>query len=131
MPSVADLRPFRGKETVLVIADGDRFRKILDLMLERNGYQVHLGRDASDGLNLFRHEFEHLDLVVIALSQPAKATAVEDLLAELLRIDTRARTLVVTARPEAAPRWGAASAVMLQPFNTYQLLKTVRGILDA
>ncbi|MDA0335831.1 MAG: response regulator [bacterium] len=131
MPSVADLRPFRGRETVLVIADGDRFRKILDLMLERNGYQVHLGRDAGDGVNLFRHEFERLDLVIIALSQPAKATSVEDLLAELLRIDARARTLVVTARPEATPRWGAASAVMLQPFNTYQLLKTVRGILDA
>lgn len=129
--SVADLRPFRGNESVLVIADGDRFRKILDLMLERNGYEVHLGRDARDGVNLFRHEHERLDLVVIALSRPAKTTSVEDLLAELLRIDARTRSIVVTARPEAARRWGAASAVMLQPFNTHQLLKTVRSVLDA
>jgi two-component system, sensor histidine kinase len=131
MPSIADLRPYRGDESVLVIADGDRFRKILDLMLERNGYEVHLGRDARDGINLFRHEYERLDLVVVAISRPAKATSVEELLAELQRIDVRVRTLVVTARPEAARRWGAASAVMLQPFNTYQLLKTVRSVLDA
>jgi hypothetical protein len=37
LPAAADLRPYRGDESVLVIADVDRFRKILDLMLERNG----------------------------------------------------------------------------------------------
>lgn len=130
LPLMADLRPYRGDESVLVVADGDRFRKILDLMLERNGYQVHLGRDRRDGVNLFRHEHQRIDLVLIALERPT-AASVEDLLTELLRIDARARTLVVTARPEAARRWGCASAILLQPFNTYQLLKTVRGVLEA
>jgi CheY-like chemotaxis protein len=131
LPAAADLRPYRGDESVLVIADVDRFRKILDLMLERNGYQVHLGRDSKDGVNLFRHEHESIDLVVIALAQPSSAATVEDVLSQLLRIAPRARTLVVTARPEDASQWGAAAGVLLQPFNTYQLLKTVRGILDA
>jgi DNA-binding NtrC family response regulator len=111
---MADLRPYRGGESVLVIADGDRFRKILDQMLERNGYQVHLGRDSRDGVNLFRHERERVDLVVIALSQPT-AASVEDLLTELLGIDARGRTLVVTARPEAARRWGSATRSCCSP----------------
>ena len=131
LPSIADLRPYRGEESVLVIADGDRFRKILDLMLERNGYEVHLGRDGKDGVDLFRHEHEHIDLVVVALSEPTSAGTVEDLLAQLLRIAPRTRSLVVTARPEDASHWAVASGVLLQPFNTYQLLKSVRAILDA
>ena len=130
LSSATDLRPYRGTESVLVVADEDRFRKVLDLMLERNGYQVQLGRDGTDGVNLFRHEHDHVDLVVIALSRPATAATIEDLLRQLRDIDARVRTLVVTPRPEAAQRWGAASAVLLQPFNTYQLLKSVRSILD-
>jgi signal transduction histidine kinase len=131
LTSAADLRPYGGDETVLVIADGDRLRKILDLMLEKNGYAVHLGRDARDGVNLFSHERQSVDLVVIALSRPATPATVENLLSELQTIDSRVRTLVVTARPEAARSWAAASRVLLQPFNTYQLLKSVRAVLDA
>jgi len=130
LPAMADLRPYRGDESALVIADGDRFRKILDLMLERNGYKVHLGRDARDGVNLFRQEHQRIKLVVIALSRQETSGTVEDLIAELQRIDAHVRTLVVTARPEAARRWGSASAVLLQPFNTYPILKALRSVLD-
>lgn len=131
LSSTADLRPFRGDESVLVIADDDRFRKILDLMLERSGYVVHLGRDSADGVNLFRHERPDIDLVLIALSRPATAASIEELLRQLRAIDSKVRTLVVTPRPDAAQRWGDASAVLLQPFNTFQLLKTARSVLDA
>ena len=130
LPAMADLRPYRGDESALVIADGDRFRKILDLMLERNGYKVHLGRDARDGVNLFRQEHQRIKLVVIALSRQETSGTVEDLIAELQRIDAHVRTLVVTTRPEAARRWGSASAVLLQPFNTYPILKALRSVLD-
>ena len=69
--------------------------------------------------------------VGLAPMTPATAATIEDLLRQLSDIDSKVRTLVVTPRPEAAQSWGAASAVLLQPFNTYQLVKTVRSVLDA
>ena len=124
-----DLRPLRGKESILVIADVDRFRKVLDLMFERHGYQVHLGRDPRDGVELFRHEYGQIDLVVLGLTQPGAPA--EELLTQLLRIDSRARILVVTAQTRPASAWKGAAGVLMQPFNTYQLLKTARSIIDA
>jgi signal transduction histidine kinase len=123
-----DLRPLRGEESVLVIADVDRFRKILDLMYERHGYKVHLGRDPRDGVELFRHEHEQIDLVVLGLTQPGAPA--EDLLTQMLKISSRARVLVVTAQTRPLSVWKGAAGVLMQPFNTYQLLKTTRQILD-
>ncbi len=124
-----DLRPLRGSESVLVIADVDRFRKILDLMFERHGYKVHLGRDPRDGVDLFRHEHEHIDLVVLGLTQPGAPA--EELLSQLLKISPRARILVVTAQTRPMSIWKGAAGVLMQPFNTYQLLKSTRRILDS
>lgn len=123
-----DLRPLRGQESVLVIADVDRFRKVLDLMFERHGYKVLLGRDPRDGVELFRHENAAIDIVVLGLTQPGAPA--EELLGQLLRIDPRARILVVTAQTRPASVWKGAAGILMQPFNTYQLLKTTRSILD-
>ena len=119
----------QGTESVLVIADVDRLRTILDLMLERNGYTVHLGRGRRDGLDLFRHEGDGLDLVILALSSLDITT--QEVLAEIRQSRPEARVLVVTGHPEWATTYQGASAVLLKPFNTTQLLQAVRQLLDA
>lgn len=121
-------RSLKGSESVLVIADVDRFRRILDLMLERNGYTVHLGRDGRDGLSLFRHERDDIDLVIVGLSLPGMSS--REVLAEILGYRSDARVLIVTGHPTAGKTYFGAAGVLLKPFNTHQLLEAVRQVLD-
>jgi len=121
-------RALEGSESILVIADVDRFRRVLDLMLERNGYTVHLGRDGRDGLNLFRHEREEIDLVILGLSLPGMSS--HEVLAEIIEYRSNARVLVVTGHPTAGETYYGAAGVLLKPFNTHQLLQAARQILD-
>ena len=124
-----NLAALSGKERILVIADVDRLRKILDLMLEHNGYDVHLGRDARDGMELFRHGHDKVSLVVLGLSQPGVSN--QEVLNELINIDTEARVLLVSGHPLTRSFAQGASEVLLKPFNTTQLLQAVRRCLDA
>ena len=126
---VVNLAALRGEESILVIADVDRFRKILDLMLEHNGYDVHLGRGARDGIDLFRHARDDIDLVVLGLSQPGISN--QEVLNELRGIDAGAKVLLVSGHPLTRSFAQGATGVLLKPFNTTQLLQTVRRILDA
>ena len=126
---VVNLTALAGDETVLVIADVDRFRKILDLMLEHSGYDVHLGRDARDGIDLFRHAHDTIDLVVLGLSQPGISN--QEVLNELVGIDAGVRVLLVSGHPLTRSFAQGATDVLLKPFNTTQLLQAVRRILDA
>ena len=124
-----NLAALGGKERILVIADVDRLRKILDLMLEHNGYDVHLGRDARDGVELFRHEHDKVNLVVLGLSQPGVSN--QEVLNELININAEARVLLVSGHPLTHSFAQGASEVLLKPFNTTQLLQAVRRCLDA
>ena len=123
------IEELRGAESILVIADVDRFRKILDLMLERQGYRVLLGRDGRDGLQLFSHERDNIDLVVLGLSLPGMST--RHVLSELMSINPKARILVVIGHPMPRSGLPGATATLLKPFDTAQLLHAVRGILDS
>jgi CheY-like chemotaxis protein len=117
----------RGSETILVIADVDRFRGVLDLMLERSGYASLLGRGARDGLEVYRHQHRQIDLVVIGLSTPEMS--VQEVLAGLRRIDPAVRALVLTGQDPDEPSW-SGTAALGKPFNTAQLLRAVRRCLD-
>ena len=99
--TLATADSLRGAESVLVIADVDRSRKILHLMLENHGYSVRLGLDGRDGLDLFRH-LPDIDLVVLELSAPGMSN--QEALAELLKIDPSARVVVVTGHPMGGTR---------------------------
>jgi signal transduction histidine kinase len=123
-----NLASLRGDESILVVANVDRLRKILDLMLEHNGYDVLLGRDARDGIQLFRHEHEKIDLVVLGLSQPGISN--QEVLNELTSIDPDAKILLVSGHPLGRSFAQGAADVLPKPFNTSQLLQAVRRNLD-
>ena len=121
------LDSLRGSESVLVIANIDRSRKILDLMLEQHGYDVQLGRDGRDGLNLFRH-VPDIDLVVLELSPPGMSS--QEVVAELRNIAPQIKVLIVTGHPTGAGPRKDATAVLVKPFNTLRFLRTVRLVLE-
>jgi len=126
--NATNMDSLRGSESVLVIANIDRSRKILDLMLGQHGYDVQLGRDGRDGLNLFRH-VPDIDLVVLELSPPGMSS--QEVIAELLNIAPQTRVLIVTGHPTGASLWKDAAAVLVKPFNTVRFLRTVRQALEA
>ena len=71
----------QGDETVLVLADVDRFRRILTEMLEHNGYEVRIGIGVRDGLALIEHDAA-IDLVIVDVS--ASGTSSSETVAQIL-----------------------------------------------
>ncbi len=96
-------------------------------MLEKHGYNVHLGLDGRDGLNLFRH-VPDIDLVVLELSAPGMSS--QEAFAELLNIDPAAKIVVVTGHPMRG-LWKGAAEVLLKPFDTARFLHTIRRVLES
>lgn len=109
--------------------DVDRLHKILDLMPEHNVYDVHLGRDARDDMELSHHEYNKINLVILGLSQPGISN--QEVLNELINIDADAKVLLVSGHPLNRSFAQGASEVLLKPFNTTQLLQAVRRCLDS
>ena len=127
--SILDIDALRGSEKVLVIADVDRFRKILSEMLERYDYEVLVGLDINDGLNILRFEKDGIDLVVLDLSTPGVSS--QEILNQLHAIAAGVRVLVATGYSIDSSPWQGASAILNKPFKTYRFLSTVRQVLDA
>lgn len=127
--AIFDTEALRGDEKILIIADVDRFRKMLSEMLERHGYNVHLGFDVRDGLSLFEMDRDNIDLVVLDLSMPDISS--EEVLGELLALHPAVNVLVVTGYTTDSAPWQGAKAVLNKPFKTYHLLRTIRRVLAA
>ena len=121
--------PLRGTEKILVISAVDRFRSIVSEMLESHDYSVLLGLDGPDGLNIFAHEKDSVDLVILDLS--IQGMSGQEILAELLSTNPQARVLIVTGFTTDSTQWKGARTILNKPFKTPQLLRTVRNILDA
>jgi two-component system, sensor histidine kinase len=117
----------RGTEKVLLIADIDRYRNILAEMLERHDYEVLVGLDVRDGLNIFQFEKDTVDLVVLDLSTPGISG--QDVLNQLHAIAPEVRILVATGYTVDNTPWQGASAILNKPFKTRPFLRTVRSLL--
>jgi len=127
--AVLEMESLRGMEKILLIADVDRFRKILTEILERHGYTVLVGLDVRDGLNIFQFEKEEIDLVILDLTSPGMSS--QEIMNRLSPLGPAARILVVTGYTEDSSSWKGAKAVLNKPFKTYQLLRAVRQVLDS
>ncbi len=125
--SIFSTETLRGSEKILVIADVDRARKVLSEMLEYHGYDVLVGLDVRDGINLFELAHQEVALVVVDLSQPDNSS--RETLAQLLTIHATARVLITTGYTQDSSPWIGARAVLNKPFKTHHLLRTVRQIL--
>ncbi len=126
--TIFDTESLRGSEKVLLIADVDRARRVLSEMLEYHDYEVLVGFDARDGINLFEMAHSDIHLVVLDLSQNSHSA--HEILAQVLAIKSDARVLVTTGYTHDSAPWTGARAVLNKPFKTHHLLRTVRRIID-
>ena len=120
--------PLQGSETVLVLADVDRFRRILTEMLEHNGYEVSIGIGVRDGLALIEHDGT-IDLVIVDVS--ASGTSSSETVAQIVRTRPELKVLVVTGLARTGAAWKGAKAVLNKPFTSNELMTAVRSTLDS
>ena len=118
----------QGSETVLVLADVDRFRRILTEMLELNGYAVRIGIEIRDGLALIEHDAA-IDLVVVDVS--ASGTSSSETVAQIARARPELKVLVVTGLARTGAAWKGAKAILNKPFTSSELMTAVRSTLDS
>jgi len=121
-----------GSETVLVVEDDDRVRRVSVAALQRHGYRVLESRTAEAALLLFTAHQAAIDMVVSDVVLPRKSgpSLAQDLRA--LRPDLR--MLFVSGYTENAFLSSGAVepgiALLEKPFSPETLVRHVRAILD-
>ncbi len=116
---------------ILVIDDDPNVRRVLEMMLERAGYEVMSAADGCEGMRLFH---EHVfDLVITDVIMPRQEGL--ETISELRRQKRRVPVVAITGyigKPylEAAAQLGACE-VLFKPFGRRQLIEAVARALAA
>jgi DNA-binding response OmpR family regulator len=117
---------------VLVVEDDDPLRKLLTVTLEREGLDVTAVKDGAEAIGcLDRHEYR---VVVLDLMMPrVSGWDVIDWLKE--HPSSRPRTLIVVTAADrnvfAELEPGIVNAIIVKPFDTYEVSGYVRRCCDA
>ena len=119
---------FMRSRKILVIEDEAPIVRLLKYNLEREGYEVRAARDGEDGLKRFRSL--RPDLVILDLMLP-KADGLD--LCRIMRSESRAALLILTARKEEADRVVGlelgADDYVTKPFSVRELLARVKALI--
>jgi DNA-binding response OmpR family regulator len=114
---------------LLVVDDEERVRKLLQRVLQSEGYTVDLARTGTEGLSAATDR--NYDLIVLDLMLPDRSGA--EVLIELLVRQPNSRVVVLSAVPEIGTRVHVLDAGALdflpKPFVIAELLARVRARL--
>ena len=117
--------------SVLVVADDDSLRRLLQLTLPRDGFEVVEASDGQEALAVVRDGCVP-DLVLLDWKMPGRSGA--EVLEELKERHPHVRVIVLTA--EIQPRHRAqaeslgADYFLTKPFSPLQLLGAVEHLLE-
>lgn len=122
-----------GSETLLIVDDEEAVLRVVSELLSRHGYQVLTASTGREALKVYLENRDRIRLVSLDLLMPEMSG--QNLLQTLLRMNPALKTIVVSGatfegKVEDALRAGAR-AVVEKPFDSAQLLKTVREVLDS
>jgi len=124
--------PVGGTETLLLVDDEEQIRILGTEMLSQAGYRVLTASTGQEALEIYRKEAGAISLVVLDLVMPEMSG--NKCLEELLRIDPQAKVLIASGYSANGPTdevlRSGARAFVRKPFDTRQLLRAVRVILD-
>ncbi|MBK6485336.1 MAG: PAS domain S-box protein [Gemmatimonadetes bacterium] len=122
----------RGTETVLVVEDDDRVRRVSVGALERHGYRVLEARSAEQGFAVFTAHGAAIDIVVSDVVLPRKSGPTLALELRALRPDLR--VLFVSGYTENEFQLSGAMEpgieLLEKPFSPETLVRLVRDVLD-
>jgi len=117
-----------GTETVLVIDDEPGIRKSLDLYLTKLGYRVLLAEDGTAGLELYRNDQPHVDLVLLDLSMPHMSG--QEVLRTLRGLKPDVKVILFTGYPLHGEEFETPPPVLLKPVNFAVVARRIREVLD-
>lgn len=122
----------KGHETILLVDDEESVRRLAKIMLEKLGYQVILGSDGDEAVDLYR-KTPNVALVILDVVMPRVSGDVA--LQQILRVDPSARVIIssgfmMNMRPEDFIRNGA-KGFLKKPYLLDPLALLVRQTLDA
>ena len=118
-----------GSETILVVDDEKEIRTVLSLMLERYGYEVLIGVNGQDALDLFKRERQRIDLVLLDLVMPEMSG--QEVLEEMIAIDSQTKVVISTGFVVDEVNLEPALGLVQKPYRTDEVLASVRAALDA
>jgi DNA-binding response OmpR family regulator len=118
---------------ILVVDDEPHIRRVLDEMLGREGFNVVLASDGSEGLSAIASGT--IDLVILDLIMPGPSGL--EVLAKIRTDPANADTpvIILTAKGQDADREaafaGGADDFLTKPFSPRKLVARIREILGA
>ena len=118
---------------ILIADDEPHIRRILQTVLELDGFDVDLRKDGTDALEAVKSD-EHYDLILLDIMMPG-ATGLE-ILEKIREMDDRKSTPVVilTAKGQDADREAAfslgADDFLTKPFSPKKLLARIHEIIE-
>lgn len=80
-----------GKETILVVDDEEMIRRVAAMTLESAGYSVVEAADGQQAIDLYSHEGDRIDLVLLDLTMPLLSG--HDAFRHLLKLNPRVKVL--------------------------------------
>jgi two-component system cell cycle sensor histidine kinase/response regulator CckA len=124
--------PAFGTETILLVDDEERVRKLGEMMLTRSGYHVLTAANGNEALEVFNRFKNRIALVVLDLIMPEMGG--KQCLEELLKIDPEVRVLIASGysgnRPTGdAPPSGGVDLIR-KPYAAKEFLRMVRKVID-
>lgn len=118
--------------TVLIVDDDRDFLSLMEMILQRNGYDTMLARNGSDGLNLF---YQHLpNLVIVDDMMPGMSG--DDVCLAIKSDDRVAHIPVIICSSSAEardPTFAAkrgADAALAKPFQPKDVYRTLNHLLQ-
>ena len=127
------LRAAPGAETVLLVEDDSRVRRISRLALEAHGYKVLEAASAADAMTQADHHAGDIHLVLADVVLPDANG--RELVTRVLALHAHARVLFMSGYvDDASARHGLADlgdTFLQKPFSSVELARRVREVLDA
>ena len=127
-----ETRRVEGTETVLLVEDDDRVRRVASVALGRHGYRVLEAATPEEALDLFARHLHHVQLVVSDVVLPR--TGGPELFRKLAMRKSSLRVLFISGYTENAivhhGRLDHGVELLEKPFAPEALVRKVREVLD-
>jgi len=121
-----------GNETILLVDDEENIRKPGEVMLSDFGYTVMTASDGEGALELYRKEYEGINLIILDLIMPGMGGTL--CLQELIKINPMAKVIIASGYSindsEKEIIRTRAKGFIRKPYNVREMLTLIRGVLD-
>jgi two-component system, cell cycle sensor histidine kinase and response regulator CckA len=130
---VAQREPDLGTETILLVDDEKRIRKLGEEMLRMAGYTVLTARNGIEALQIYRANQDRIAIVLLDLMMPEMGG--RECLEGLLGMNPSVKVIIASGFRANGPTKdelkAGAKAFVDKPYDMRQVLEVVRTVLDA